>query len=81
MKSSLVPFALVLALGVAAPAKGQIPCRGKLWDLEPKNDDPFGILQQSPLPISKPAEILALACADWKETAQAHVIALDVPGY
>ncbi|PKI74937.1 hypothetical protein CRG98_004709 [Punica granatum] len=44
------------------------------------NDDPFRILEQSPLNFPKGAETLALARADWKETTSEHVITLDVPG-
>ena len=80
MKTSLVLFVLALALAVALPAKGLIPYGRNIWDLMLTNDDPFRILEQTPLAIPKPAENLALARADWKETAQAHVITLDVPG-
>ncbi|EHA8590060.1 22.7 kDa class IV heat shock protein [Cocos nucifera] len=44
------------------------------------SDDPFRILEQTPLNVPKAMETIALARADWKETSQAHVISLDVPG-
>lgn len=43
-------------------------------------DDPFRILEQTPLTIPKGTGTLALARADWKETASEHVIAVDIPG-
>ncbi|CAL0335081.1 unnamed protein product [Lupinus luteus] len=43
-------------------------------------DDPFRILEQTPLTIPKGIETLALARADWKETSSSHLIALDLPG-
>jgi hypothetical protein len=46
----------------------------------PPSDDPFRILEQTPLTISKGIENLALGRADWKETTTAHVIPLDIPG-
>ncbi len=38
------------------------------------------ILEQTPLTIPKGLDTLALARADWKETPQAHVFSLDLPG-
>ncbi|KAM7474491.1 hypothetical protein LguiB_021734 [Lonicera macranthoides] len=43
-------------------------------------DDPFRILEQTPLTIPKGVETLALARADWKETPTEHVISIDIPG-
>ncbi|KAL7234915.1 hypothetical protein ACSBR1_018395 [Camellia fascicularis] len=43
-------------------------------------DDPFRILEQTPLSSPKSIETLALARCDWKETPTSHVITLDVPG-
>ncbi|KAL5982806.1 hypothetical protein ACLOJK_016883 [Asimina triloba] len=67
-------------LGMALPAMGLIPYSRAVWDMMLPSDDPFRILEQTPLAIPKGAETLALARADWKETPQAHVITLDVPG-
>ncbi|KAJ6824997.1 22.7 kDa class IV heat shock protein-like [Iris pallida] len=80
MKGALFAFVVVLlSVSVASPAMGLIPyARSLVW---PEVEDPFRILEQSPLNIPKLAETqLALARADWKETPQAHVITLDVPG-
>ncbi|ONK57775.1 uncharacterized protein A4U43_C09F3960 [Asparagus officinalis] len=83
MKGPLVvTFALILALSLAFPAEGLIPYGRNLWDLMAPGDsiDPFRILEQTPLTVPKPVENIALARADWKETAEGHVISLDVPG-
>ncbi|KAL3515785.1 hypothetical protein ACH5RR_022687 [Cinchona calisaya] len=53
------------------------------WDVMFPSEDPFRILEHSPLTIPKGGvdqSTLALARADWKETAKEHVISLDVPG-
>lgn len=59
-----------------------IPYTRPLWDMMVplRAEDPFKILEQTPLTLPKGIESLALARADWKETASAHVISLDVPG-
>ncbi|KAK2665897.1 hypothetical protein Ddye_004471 [Dipteronia dyeriana] len=44
------------------------------------SEDPFRILEQTPLTIPKSLETIALARSDWKETATAHVLSLDIPG-
>ncbi|XP_057785434.1 21.9 kDa heat shock protein-like [Salvia miltiorrhiza] len=54
-----------------------------LWDLMLPPDDPFKILEQSPLAAARAAvdeSSVALARADWKETAGEHQISLDIPG-
>ncbi|XP_028103262.1 17.6 kDa class I heat shock protein 1-like [Camellia sinensis] len=43
-------------------------------------DDPFYILEETPLSFPKSIETLALARCDWKEIPISHVITLDVPG-
>ncbi|KAL8156093.1 22.0 kDa heat shock protein [Apium graveolens] len=44
-------------------------------------EDPFRILEQTPLTIPKGVvESVAMARADWKETSTAHMILLDIPG-
>ncbi|CAL5401143.1 unnamed protein product [Camellia sinensis] len=54
--------------------------RTSLWDLMLPPDDPFRILEQTPLSSPKSIEALALAHCDWKEIPTSHVITLDVPG-
>lgn len=87
MPSSAVVLAAVVTLAcLAAPATALVPYG--LWDLL---DDPFRVLEQSPVALSAPrpgagvdagtsSSGLALARCDWKETPEAHVIAVDVPG-
>ncbi|GMY04925.1 22.7 kDa class IV heat shock protein-like [Fagus crenata] len=73
---------LLVLLGLmATQANALMPYTRPLWDimLHP-SDDPFRILEQTPLTISKGIENLALARADWKESTTAHVISLDIPG-
>ncbi|XP_074578139.1 17.6 kDa class I heat shock protein-like [Curcuma longa] len=83
----IVPFfaALLLAFS-SAPATALIPYTRGLWDavFPTAGDlDPFHILEHTPFPVStyKAAdETLNLARVDWKETPQAHILSLDVPG-
>lgn len=90
-RKAIVPSAIVLAAVVAlaclaAPATALVPYG--LWDLL---DDPFRVLEQSPVALSAPrpggsaadagtSSGVALARCDWKETPEAHVISVDVPG-
>ncbi|RWR84725.1 class IV heat shock-like protein [Cinnamomum micranthum f. kanehirae] len=81
MKSALLLSLLSLVVvGLVVPAKGLVPFGRSIWDMMLPTEDPFRILEQTPLAISKGMETLALACADWKETPRAHIISLDVPG-
>ncbi|KAL2939480.1 22.7 kDa class IV heat shock protein [Bienertia sinuspersici] len=63
--------------------QGFVPLtRSPSWyDLE----DPFRVLEQTPFPIPKQYNNIdqssfLLARADWKETQNAHIIKLDIPG-
>ncbi|OMO70225.1 hypothetical protein CCACVL1_19051 [Corchorus capsularis] len=84
------PSALSLLLAtialMATQGNALVPyARSSLWDMM-FPEDPFRILEQTPFPPTAPrgvetlSQSLALARADWKETPQAHVIALDIPG-
>ncbi|XVF75101.1 hypothetical protein PTKIN_Ptkin13bG0161000 [Pterospermum kingtungense] len=68
-----------MALLATTQVNGLMPYTRSLWDMM-LPDDPFRILEQTPLTVPKGVETLALARADWKETPQAHVICLDIPG-
>lgn len=82
--SAVVLGVVVAMAGLAPPAAALVPygLGGGLWDLL---DDPFRVLEQAPLSVPRTASAagepaVALARCDWKETPEAHVIALDVPG-
>ncbi|XP_021719073.1 16.9 kDa class I heat shock protein 1-like [Chenopodium quinoa] len=67
---------------VVLPAKGLVPFTRTLWD---ELDDPLRVLEQTPLPLPKTRNfeslrLTLLAKADWKETKNAHIISLDIPG-
>ena len=71
---------MVLVGLMATQANALMPYTRSLWDIMLPSEDPFRILEQTPLTIPKGIENLALARADWKETPTAHVITLDIPG-
>ncbi|KAL3342977.1 hypothetical protein AABB24_026834 [Solanum stoloniferum] len=74
---------LVLAMAVAfLPSQIQalMPYTRPFWDITFPPEDPFRILEQTPLTIPKGVESIALTRSDWKETATEHVITLDIPG-
>lgn len=77
----LLLLSLVVLVGLGVPAKALVPYGRTIWDMMLPTEDPFRILEQTPLAIPKGVETpLALARADWKETPHAHFISLDVPG-
>lgn len=77
---------LVLAIAAALlPTKTHalVPYPRSIFDMMFPPEDPFKILEQTPLTVPKGVETLdalALARADWKETPTAHIIFLDIPG-
>lgn len=71
---------LVLAMVIQSQALIPYAPRGSIWDMMLPAEDPFRILEQTPLTVPKGSESLALARADWKETATEHVITMDIPG-
>ncbi|PON82146.1 Small heat shock protein HSP [Trema orientale] len=76
-----VPLLILSILAVQSAAL--VPYRRPLWDMMTSvvpPEDPFRILEHKPFTIPKGSEMLALARADWKETASEHVIAVDIPG-
>ncbi|XP_062111299.1 22.7 kDa class IV heat shock protein-like [Humulus lupulus] len=79
-----LPIALLIVLIITVQSStALVPYTGSLWDAMVNNipsEDPFRILEHTPFSIPKASEPLALARADWKETATEHVIAVDVPG-
>ncbi|XP_043720861.1 22.0 kDa heat shock protein-like [Telopea speciosissima] len=71
--SALVLCIVAMALGVllmALPTKGLMSYPRRLWDMRLPSDGPFELEMTT----------CVLAPADWKETEQAHVITVDVPG-
>ncbi|OAY45102.1 22.0 kDa class IV heat shock protein [Manihot esculenta] len=77
--SSLIKILIFLVL-IAPQVNALMPYTRSLWDMMLPSEDPFRILEQSPLTIPKGVESLALARADWKETPTSHVISMDIPG-
>lgn len=80
---SLTPFlvAIISMCLLSHTTDALIPYTRTLWDTMLSSDDPFRILEQSPLNIPRNIETpLALARADWKETSSDHLIAVDIPG-
>lgn len=80
----ILPLGFLLFLFFAnQQANALMPYRS-VWDLmQPGGytEDPFRILEQSPLSVPKSAvDTLAVARADWKETNEEHVIWMDIPG-
>ncbi|XP_021298395.1 22.7 kDa class IV heat shock protein-like [Herrania umbratica] len=79
-KATMFFLVAVIAL-MATQGNALMPYTRSLWDMMVPAEDPFRILEHTPLTVSKGVETtLALARADWKETPQAHVISLDIPG-
>ncbi|KAK1568162.1 hypothetical protein Q3G72_021269 [Acer saccharum] len=73
-------FILAMVFVMILQANALMPYTRPLYDIIFPSEDPFRILEQTPLTIPKNLETIALARSDWKETATAHVISLDIPG-
>lgn len=83
---------LKIAIALLAAAAFLLPPRAtalvpynprSIWDMMFPLDDPFKILEQSPLAAARAAadeSAVALARADWRETAGEHQISMDIPG-
>ncbi|KAL5554991.1 hypothetical protein UlMin_037227 [Ulmus minor] len=80
MAKAIHPFSVIILLILAIQTTAFVPYTKQLWDTMLPYDDPFRVLEQTPLPIPKGIESLALARADWKETPEKHLITLDIPG-
>ncbi|WVZ14562.1 hypothetical protein V8G54_012128 [Vigna mungo] len=86
--SVLVPVILVVLAGFPSKAKGYLqPLTdrpGALWaDIwSDRFLDPYRVLEQIPFGVGKDQASMAVSPArvDWKETAEGHVIMMDVPG-
>ncbi|XP_047937668.1 18.1 kDa class I heat shock protein-like [Salvia hispanica] len=81
--AALALFA-VAAFLLAPGATALVPYTPRsIWDLMLPPEDPFKILEQSPLAAARAAadeNAVALARADWRETESEHQITLDIPG-
>lgn len=85
MKRSKLTIAATLftaaALLLPLPATALVPYNPRsIWDMMLPLEDPFKILEQSPLAAARDEGAVALARADWRETAAEHQISVDVPG-
>ncbi|GER29265.1 heat-shock protein [Striga asiatica] len=81
--AAIIAFVSLLAL--LTPAQSLVPYTRpqSIFDLVFPAEDPFRILEHSPLSIPRVPDdggALALARADWRETPAAHEISLDIPG-
>lgn len=61
-----------------------MPYTRPFFDVMFPQEDPFKILEQTPLTVPKgfinDPSITLLARSDWKETPKEHIISLDIPG-
>lgn len=81
--SNPIPLFLCLltaAFMAAQEAHSFVPYTGAPWGTVVPSDDPFRILEQTPLTVPRGVETVALAQVDWKETPFEHKILIDIPG-
>ncbi|QCD95077.1 HSP20 family protein [Vigna unguiculata] len=82
---ALAPLILLVLAGFSWKAKGSLQPftdrPGALWaDIwSDRFLDPYRVLEQIPFGVGKD-QALSPARVDWKETAEGHVIMMDVPG-
>ncbi|OIT36365.1 PREDICTED: 22.0 kDa class IV heat shock protein-like [Nicotiana attenuata] len=82
-KVGVMAFLVLTLMTTLLPSQTEalMPYTRPIWDLMFPQDDPFKILEQTPLTIPKGIDqTIALARSDWKETAKEHIISLDIPG-
>lgn len=79
-KAKVLVLTMVIAF-LPSQTQASMPYTRPFWDLMFPQEDPFKILEQTPLAIPKGIDqTIALARSDWKETAKEHIISLDIPG-
>ncbi|GLJ16948.1 hypothetical protein SUGI_0292850 [Cryptomeria japonica] len=75
-----VSILMVISLFLMSPATAIFPYRWRTGDLWDAILDPLKLLDQNSPSGPNGAEDVALAPTNWKETTQAHVFIVDVPG-
>ncbi|KAI3445535.1 hypothetical protein Pfo_002200 [Paulownia fortunei] len=78
----VITFLALVVFLLPANTNALVPYTRSIWDMMFPPEDPFKILEHSPLAVSRGLDdnALALARADWRETPAAHEISLDIPG-
>ncbi|KAL6495046.1 hypothetical protein OROGR_030965 [Orobanche gracilis] len=82
----IMAISFLYLMAFLSPAQFLVPYArpSSIWDMMFPLEDPFKILEHSPLAFSRSGgpdnAVLALARADWRETPTAHEISLDIPG-
>ncbi|KAK6159693.1 hypothetical protein DH2020_003074 [Rehmannia glutinosa] len=85
VKLTTATITFLALMAFLSPVQSLVPyTRSSIWDMMFPPEDPFKILEHSPLAsLSRGGgddNVLALARADWRETPSAHEISLDIPG-
>lgn len=81
MMSFLVLTLMVIPI-LPSNTEALMPYTRPFFDLMFPQEDPFKILEQTPLTFPKGIDqsMTLLARSDWKETSKEHIISLDIPG-